>query len=96
MVKTLCLINVIIFQGCKEEYIGESGCLVKERISVYMHYIRQPQYQQMKVEDHLRLFSGGEFYMFQFVQIKQENKFLGKKYEACFIDCFKSLLNQKS
>ena len=37
------LIYVVICQGCQEEYIGEIGCLVKERISVYRQHIRQPQ-----------------------------------------------------
>ena len=36
------LIYVVICQGCQEEYIGETGCLVKERISVYRQHIRQP------------------------------------------------------
>ena len=44
------LIYVVICQGCQEEHIGETGCLVKERISVYRQHIRQPQYQQIKVE----------------------------------------------
>ena len=28
------LIYIVICQGCKEEYIGETGCLVKERINI--------------------------------------------------------------
>ena len=39
--------------------------------------------------------SSGEFQMFPFLQIKQENKFLRKAYKDYFIDCFKPLLNQK-
>ena len=89
------LIYVVICQGCQEEHISETGCLVKERISVYRHHIRQPQYQQIKVEEHLRFSSSGEFQMFPFLQIKQENKLLRKAYEDYFIDRFKPLLNQK-
>ena len=37
------LIYVVTCQGCQEEYIGETGCFVKERISVYRQHIRQPQ-----------------------------------------------------
>ena len=48
------LIYVAICQGCKEEYIGETGCLVKERINIYRLLIRQPQYQQLAVEEYLR------------------------------------------
>ena len=39
------LIYVVICQGCKEEYIGETGFLVKERINIYRQHIRQWQYQ---------------------------------------------------
>ena len=88
-------IYVIICQGCQEEYIGKTGCLVKERIGVYKQHIRQPQYQQIKVEEHLRFCSCGEFQMFPFFQIKQENKLLRKAYKDYFIDRFKLLLNQK-
>ena len=90
------LIYVVICKGCKEEYIGETGCLVKERISVYRRLIRQPQHQQIKVEEHLRLCSSGEIQMFPFLQIKQENKLLRKACDDYFLDCFKPLLNQKS
>ena len=38
------LIYVVICQGCKENYIGETGCLVKEQINIYRQHIRQPQY----------------------------------------------------
>ena len=44
------LIYVVICQGCKEEYIGETGCLVKERINIYRQHIRHPQYQQLAAE----------------------------------------------
>ena len=36
------LIYVAIYQGCKEEYIGERGCLVKQRINIYGQHIKQP------------------------------------------------------
>ena len=47
------LIYAVIFQGCKEEYIGAEAYLVKERINIYRKNIRQAQYQQMEVEKYL-------------------------------------------
>ena len=44
------LIYVIICQGCKEEYIRKTGCLVKERINIYRKHIRLSQYQQLAVQ----------------------------------------------
>ena len=51
--ETSNLTYVVICQGCKEEYIGKTGCLVKERKNIYRQHIRQPQYQQLAVQEHL-------------------------------------------
>ena len=65
------LIHVVICQGCKEEYIGKTDCLVKERINIYRQHIRQPQYQQLAVEEHLRFCGIRRFHMFPFLKIIQ-------------------------
>ena len=90
------LIYVVICEGWKEEYIGETGCVVKAWINVCRQHIRQPQYQQLAVEEHLRACEDGKFYMFLFFKIIQENKSLRKSYEDYFIDKFKPLLNKKT
>ena len=90
------LIYVFICQGCKEEYTGEKGCLLKERIYIYRQHIRQPQYQQLAVEEHLRTCGDRKFHMFPFFKIIQENKSLRKSYEDYFIDKFKPLLNRNT
>ena len=90
------LIYVVICQGCKGEYIGETGCLVKERKSIYRQHIRQPQYQQLAVEEHLRTCGDGKFHTVPFFKILQENKSLRKSYEDYFIDKFKLLVNKKT
>ena len=90
------LIYVVICQGCKEEYIGETGSLVKERMSIFRQHIRQPQYQKLAVEKHLRTCGDGKFYMFSFFKIIQENKSLIKAYEDYFMEKFNTLLNKKT
>ena len=60
---------VVICQGCKEERIGETGCLVKERINIYRQHIRQPQYQQLEVQKHLHTCGNRKFRMFPFFKI---------------------------
>ena len=72
------LIYVAICQGCKEEYIEETGCLVKERTRIYREHIRQPQYQQLAAEEHLRTCGVGKSHMFLVFKILQENKSLRK------------------
>ena len=66
------VIYAVICQGCKEEYVGETSCLVKERLNIYRQHIRQPQYQQLAVEEHLRTCGEGKFH----VSFLQENKSL--------------------
>ena len=72
------------------------GCLVKERINIYRQHIRQPQYQQLAVEEHLRTCVDGKFHRFTFFKIIQENKSLRKSDEDYFIDKLKPLLNKKT
>ena len=63
------LIYVVICEGCKKEYIGETGCLVKEGINIYRQQIRQSQYQQLAVKEHLRTCGDRKFYMFLFSRL---------------------------
>ena len=55
------VIYTVNFQGCKEEYTGKTGCLVKERINNYRQNIRQSQYQQQTAEEHLSTCEDGTF-----------------------------------
>ena len=58
------LIYVIICGTCKEEYIRETRqgkTKLRGRVSVYYQHIRQPQYQRLKVDGHLRVCGSGEY-----------------------------------
>ena len=86
------LINVIICPTCGEEYIGETGLnntKLRDRVRVY----RDPRYQVLKVEDHLRTCGGGKFKIFPLLQIRSNDTDLGRVYEANFIKNFKVKLN---
>ena len=93
--ETANLIYVIICSGCTEEYIGETGCILKERVNIYRQHIKQPEYQQIKAEEHLRLCGKGQFSIFPFFKIKENNKFLRKAYETYFINKYEPVLNKK-
>ena len=69
---------------------------MKKRINIYRQHIRQLQYQQFSVEEHLRTCGDGKFHMFPFFKFLQENKPLRKSYEDYFSDKFKPLLNKKT
>ena len=89
--KTKNLIYVVICQGCKDEYFGETSCLVKERINVYRQHVSQPKYPEIQEKEHFRLCSDREFQGLPFLQMNQENKLLRKTCENYFIDYFKPL-----
>ena len=47
------LLHIIICPTCGEEYTGGTGIdktKLRERVRVYRQYIRQPEYQKLKVE----------------------------------------------
>ena len=91
------LIYVIVCFGCNGEYIGETGTnkqQLRDRVRVYRQHIRQPQYQQLKVERHLRTCSNGQFKIFPFLQMRSEDKELRRSYEKRFQIKFKTRLNK--
>ena len=83
------LIYLVNCQGCQEEYMGEMVCLVKDQINIYRHYIRQPQYQQLAVEEYLRTCGEEKLPMFPLFKILQETKSHRRSYDDYFIDRLK-------
>ena len=81
------LIYVLICSGCNGEYIGETGInkqKLKDRVRVYRQHIRQPEYQQLKVEGHLKNCSNGGFMIFPFLQMRSWDKELRRSDEVMF------------
>ena len=77
------VIYVVICSGCGEEYIGESGIgkqKVRDRVRIYRQHIRQPEYQQLKVEGHLRQCGNGKFRIFPFLQLRINDKDLRRSF----------------
>ena len=67
------LIHVIICCGSAEEYIGETGegdTKMRDRVRVYRQHIRDPTYQQLKVEEHIRIC---EFKISPFLQMNSKD-----------------------
>ena len=61
------LIYAAICGTYKEVYIGETGegkAKLRDRVTVYREHIRQPQYQKLKVEGHLRVCGNEEIRVF--------------------------------
>ena len=91
------LIYVVVCFGCNGEYIEETGTNKQklcDRVRVYRQHIRQPQYQQLKVEGHLRTCSNDQFKTFPFLRMRSEDKELRRSYEKRFQIKFKTRLNK--
>ena len=81
------LIYVVICNKCKKEYTGETGegkTELRDRVRVYHQHIPQSQYQQLKVECHLRVCGNGEFQIFPLLQICSQDTNLSRSYETRF------------
>ena len=82
-----------ICSGRNKEYTGQIGRQLKERLSINRQHIRQPEYEKIEVERHLRTCAKGIFKIFPFFKIKENNKILKECYEDHFIKKFKPELN---
>ena len=61
------LICVVFCDTCKDEYVGEiekGKTKLRDRVRIYREHIWQSQYQQLKVEGHLRVCGNGKLQIF--------------------------------
>ena len=65
---------------------------LRDRVRVYRQHIWQPQYQQLKVEGHLRVCGKGELRLFLLLQMRSQESNLRRSYETRFK--FKTKLNK--
>ena len=90
------LLYVVICPTCGEEYTGETGVgktKLKDRVRVYRQHIRQPGYQKLKVEEHLRTCGEGIFKTFPLIQMRSSEVDLRRSYKRNFMKKYKRKLN---
>ena len=90
------LLYIIICLTCGEEYTGETGVgkiKLRDRVRVYRQYIRQPEYQKLKVGEHLRTCGKGTFKIFPLLQMRSSEIDLPRSYERNFMKKYKTKLN---
>ena len=90
------LLYIIICPTCGEEYTGETGIgktKLRDRVRVYRQHIRQPEYQKLKVEEHLRTCGKGTFKIFPLLQMRSSEIDLRRSYERNFMKKYKTKLN---
>ena len=91
------LICVVVCPICQGEYIGETGInrqKLRDRVRIYRQQIRQPKYQRLKVEGHLRNCGNGQFKIFPFLKMRSKDTKLRRAFEERFQLKFKTRLNK--
>ena len=90
------ILYITICPTCGEEYTGETGAgktKLRDRVRVYWQHIRQPEYQKLKVEEHLRTCGKGTFKIFPLLQIWSSEIDLRASYEKNFMKKYKTKLS---
>ena len=90
------LLYIVTCPTFGEEYTGETGVgktKLRDRVRVYQQHIRQPEYQKLKVEEHLRTCGEGTFKIFPLLQMRSSEIDLRRSYERNFMKKYKAKLN---
>ena len=91
------LLYIIICSTCGEEYTGETGVgetKLRDRVRVYQQHIRQPEYQKLKVEEHLRTCGKDTFKIFPLLQMRSSEIDLRRSSKSNFMKKYKRKLNK--
>ena len=89
------LIYLITCKGCKEEYIGQTGRTLKERVVLYRQHINNEHYGTIYVEKHLRTCGNKEFNIYPFFKLKSNDRINRENHEQTFINQLKPSLNRR-
>ena len=90
------LLYIIICPTGGEEYTGETGLgktKLRDCVRVYRQHIRQPEYQILKVEEHLRKCGKSTFKIFSLLQMWSSEIDLCSSYERNFMKKYRTKLN---
>ena len=89
--KTMDLIYLLMCTGCREEYLGETGCTIAERTNLHRSQIKIETYRKLKVSKHVHNCSNGQFKIFPFHKCSQQSHIYREEMEMRF----RNLVNPK-
>ena len=90
------LIYVITCAGCGKNYIGETGDVLRNRVTVHKQQIRDPSTRMLGVSKHIDECAVGltpQFSIFPFYKILSSSENMRKNKEKLFISKYKPVLN---
>ena len=92
--KTKNVIYCMTCDGCGENYIGQTGNKVSDRVRVHKQQIRDPSVRNTACSEHFDVCGRGQFKIFPFYKVKEESEQLRRAKEQYFISKFKPKLNR--
>ena len=90
------LIYVITCAGCGHNYIGETGDVLRNRVTVHKQQIRDPHTRMLGVSKHIDECAAGltpQFTIFPFYKILSPSEVMRENKERFFISKYKPVLN---
>ena len=82
------VVYIMICRGCGEEYIGETGNLLRQRVTVHNQQIRDPRTRILKVSEHIANCAhtfNPKYKIFPFYKMYSESTTLRRAKEKLFI-----------
>ncbi|MCG7879609.1 MAG: GIY-YIG nuclease family protein [Candidatus Thiodiazotropha endolucinida] len=93
------VVYVMKCRGCGEEYIGETGNLLRQRVTIHNQQIRDPKTRMIKVSEHIANCAhdlNPKYNIFPFYKMYSESTTLRRAKEKLFINTLKPKLNRNS
>lgn len=79
--------------SCGENYIGQTGNKLADRVRVHKQQIRDPSMRNTSCSGHCDICGNIMFYIFPFYKVKENNEQFVKQNENHFVNLFKPTLN---
>ena len=91
------VVYVMKCRGCGEEYIGETGNPLRQRVTIHNQQIRDPKTRMLKVSEHIANCAHAlnpKYNIFPFYKMYSESTTLRRAKEKLFINTLKLQLNR--
>ena len=79
--------------SCVEDYIGQTGNKLADRVRVHKQQIRDPSVRNTPCSEHFDSCANGNFLIFPFYKITEDNEQLRRAKEDFFVKLFQPKLN---
>ena len=87
------VLYILACAGCGEQYVGETGRTLRDRVTLHRQHINHPEYRTLVVSKHIKMCGKGFFTISPFYSFRNDNVTFRKCKEKYFIEKFQTTLN---